>query len=239
MSNQGPAAEPTMEEILASIRRIISEDSGADEPAQAAEAAPPPAALEPEPLTEDDILELTEALPETQGLEAPEPIAEPVADPEPIAEAEPAPVPEFEDDDVDFAPEPVLEPEPAPVYEPIVVAEPAAPEPVAATGMAPQPAPIDETEADFDVEEPVMSAADTAQNESPSLLSSDAETAASAAFGALANSLITSSGGSRTLEDIVADMLRPMLKGWLDENLPSLVERLVAEEIERVARRKR
>ena len=70
------------------------------------------------------------------------------------------------------------------------------------------------------------------------LLSRDAESAASAAFGALANSLSSSNGG-RTLEDIVADMLRPMLKEWLDENLPALVERLVAEEIERVARRKR
>ncbi|PKQ09616.1 MAG: DUF2497 domain-containing protein [Alphaproteobacteria bacterium HGW-Alphaproteobacteria-12] len=236
-----------MEEILASIRRIISEDSGADEPAQAAEAAPPPAALEPEPLTEDDILELTEALPDDSGFEAPEPVGEPesiiepesIAAPEPVGEPEPAPAPDFEDDDIGFAPEPSPEPAPAPVYEPVVEAEPAASEPVAATGVAPRPAPIDEPEADFDVEEPVMSAADTAQNEAPSLLSSDAETAASAAFGALANSLITSSGGSRTLEDIVADMLRPMLKGWLDENLPSLVERLVAEEIERVARRKR
>ena len=188
---------------------------------------------------------MTEALQDDPGLEAPASIGEPepIAEPEPVGEPEPAPVPDFEDDDVDFAPEPspapAPEPAPAPVYEPVVEAEPAAPEPVAATGMAPQPAPIDETEADFDVEEPVMSAADTAQNEAPSLLSSDAETAASAAFRALANSLITSSGGSRTLEDIVADMLRPMLKGWLDENLPSLVERLVAEEIERVARRKR
>ena len=69
------------------------------------------------------------------------------------------------------------------------------------------------------------------------LLSRDAEAAASAAFGVLASSLASGSGG-RTIEEIVSDMLKPMLKDWLDENLPSLVERLVAEEIERVSRRK-
>jgi cell pole-organizing protein PopZ len=41
---------------------------------------------------------------------------------------------------------------------------------------------------------------------------------------------------ARTLEDLVQDMLRPMLKDWLDENLPTMVERLVRAEIERVAR---
>ena len=40
----------------------------------------------------------------------------------------------------------------------------------------------------------------------------------------------------RTIEDLVKDMLRPMLKNWLDDNLPGLVERLVRAEIERVSR---
>jgi cell pole-organizing protein PopZ len=39
-----------------------------------------------------------------------------------------------------------------------------------------------------------------------------------------------------TLEDLVKEMLRPMLKTWLDDNLPSMVERLVRAEIERVSR---
>lgn len=72
---------------------------------------------------------------------------------------------------------------------------------------------------------------------SPALISREAEAAASAAFGMLQTSLASSNSG-RTLEDIVVDMLRPMLKEWLDDNLPSLVERLVAEEIERIARRR-
>ena len=42
----------------------------------------------------------------------------------------------------------------------------------------------------------------------------------------------------QTLEDLMKDMLRPMLKAWLDENLPSLVERLVQAEIDRISRRR-
>jgi cell pole-organizing protein PopZ len=43
-------------------------------------------------------------------------------------------------------------------------------------------------------------------------------------------------GDSRTIEELVREMLRPMLKSWLDDNLPSLVEKLVRAEIERVSR---
>jgi cell pole-organizing protein PopZ len=39
----------------------------------------------------------------------------------------------------------------------------------------------------------------------------------------------------RTLEDLVREMLRPMLRSWLDDNLPTLVERLVLVEIDRIA----
>ena len=93
MSNQGQAQEPTMEEILASIRRIISEDSGPEESAEATEAAPPPPAPEPEPEPEDDILELTEALPEEPALEEPA-VEEPEPEPAPVAFApEPPPAP--------------------------------------------------------------------------------------------------------------------------------------------------
>jgi hypothetical protein len=41
---------------------------------------------------------------------------------------------------------------------------------------------------------------------------------------------------ARTLEDLVREMLAPLLKTWLDDNLPGLVERLVRAEIERVSR---
>jgi len=44
-------------------------------------------------------------------------------------------------------------------------------------------------------------------------------------------------GGSRTLEEIVMELMRPMLKEWLDQNLPPVVERIVQREVERIARR--
>lgn len=53
-------------------------------------------------------------------------------------------------------------------------------------------------------------------------------------FTMLAHTVLTNN--ARTLEDLVKDMLRPMLKSWLDDNLPTMVERLVRAEIERVAR---
>jgi cell pole-organizing protein PopZ len=69
----------------------------------------------------------------------------------------------------------------------------------------------------------------------PGLLLSEASAATAAtAFQSLANTVL--SQNARTLDDIVKDMLRPMLKSWLDDNLPTLVERLVRAEIERVAR---
>lgn len=69
------------------------------------------------------------------------------------------------------------------------------------------------------------------------LLSREADAAVSGAFRDLATSVLTGSG--RTIDDVVEDLLRPMLRDWLDDNLPSLVERLVREEIERVARGRR
>ncbi len=67
------------------------------------------------------------------------------------------------------------------------------------------------------------------------LLSDHAAAAVSSAFGTLAHTVVMQN--ARTLDDLVRDMLRPMLKAWLDENLPALVERLVSAEIERVSRR--
>ena len=68
------------------------------------------------------------------------------------------------------------------------------------------------------------------------LLSPEKSAAISGAFGTLAQTLMQN---SRTLEEVVADTLQPMLKSWLDDNLPSLVERMVREEIERVSRGRR
>jgi cell pole-organizing protein PopZ len=67
-----------------------------------------------------------------------------------------------------------------------------------------------------------------------SLLSNSTSAAVDSAFNTLAQTVLVQN--ARTLEDLVKDMMRPMLKGWLDDNLPGLVERLVRAEIERVSR---
>lgn len=173
MSDQ-TAPEPTMEEILASIRRIISEDDapkgeGAE---AAAEAAPAD--------DEDDVLELTERAHEEAPAESGEEV---MAPPEP--EAPPV---------VEARPEPVREPEP------VRAAEPVAPAPR---------------------EEP--------------LVSRRAATVAASAFRDL-SSAAQPPRESRTLEDIARELLQPMLRQWLDDNLPRIVETAVREEVERISR---
>ena len=66
------------------------------------------------------------------------------------------------------------------------------------------------------------------------LLSRETSAAVDSAFNSLAQTVLVQN--ARTLEDLVREMLRPMLKTWLDDNLPGMVERLVRAEIERVSR---
>ena len=68
----------------------------------------------------------------------------------------------------------------------------------------------------------------------PNILSRSTVSAVESAFNSLANTVL--SNNARTLEDLVKEMLRPMLKTWLDDNLPGVVERIVKTEIERVSR---
>ena len=66
------------------------------------------------------------------------------------------------------------------------------------------------------------------------LISAATSAAVDSAFNTLAQTVLVQNG--RTLEDLVREMLRPLLKTWLDDNLPGMVERLVRAEIERVSR---
>ena len=70
--------------------------------------------------------------------------------------------------------------------------------------------------------------------EEPPLLSEEAEGAVSASFQSLSESM--AAHGLEVAEGMAREMLRPMIKTWLDENLPAMVERLVRAEIQRVAR---
>ena len=67
-----------------------------------------------------------------------------------------------------------------------------------------------------------------------SIISANTSAAVDSAFNTLAHTVLVQN--ARTLEDLVREMLRPMLKAWLDDNLPSMVERIVRAEIERVSR---
>ena len=77
-------------------------------------------------------------------------------------------------------------------------------------------------------------AAARGEAERAQLLSRETSAAVDSAFNSLAQTVLVQN--ARTLEDLVREMLRPMLKTWLDDNLPGMVERLVRAEIERVSR---
>ncbi len=175
-----------MEEILASIRRIIADDQAKPEEAP----APAPRAAPPLP-ENDDVLDLAEVA---------EPVRKPPPKPEPVEEA-------MDFDSIDFD---ALEVEPEPPAPP--------PPPPSPPRRAPEPPP-----AAFEPEEPA-----------PRLTSQTTDASVNQAFSLLAHTVM--SQNARTLEDLVKDMLRPMLKAWLDDNLPVMVERMVRAEIERVSR---
>jgi cell pole-organizing protein PopZ len=68
-------------------------------------------------------------------------------------------------------------------------------------------------------------------------MSPRSDAAVASAFQQLTAKMLA--GSTRNMEELAEEMLRPMLRNWLDANLPPLVERLVREEIERVSRGRR
>ena len=186
MADEKGQREPSMEEILASIRQIISED-GKDEAqrADAGEADRNEAEQEPAPL------DLTQVVNEDGSVTQ-------------IADAEPAPIQRFEmespsestaqTEDLELVETPGQ-----PTYEPSRAAPPQGPD------------------------------------ELISPLS--AESIGSAFARLTGQTRLRRHADAATVEGLIQELLRPMLKDWLDENLPRLVERLVREEIERIAKR--
>lgn len=220
MAKAAASAEPSMEEILASIRRIIADEpdgkeAAASKPAPAKAAAPKPEvetmakpALDDEHISEEDLDKLfaqsgdDEDEPEMDVDDADdgeEPEVLDLADVATLDEAEPLDLVEgLKDDEAEVAfAEPAEEP-PRRSDSPKVEAPRSAPK----------------------GEDPLVSAA--------------ASAAVQSAFGQLSHTVLAAN--ARTLDDLVKEMLRPMLRSWLDENLPVIVERLVRAEIERVSR---
>jgi cell pole-organizing protein PopZ len=174
-------ADPSMEDILASIRRILSEDE-APAVAPVAEAHPPEAPVAETPVIDTDLPDADDVLSLDSSMLVEEPPAAPAI----------------------LALPPPVEPPPAVKAAPAMAA-------------------------------PSMAASDE-------LLGPAAAAAASSSVGTLIRTLAERQSlavyrGGPTLEDIVRDEMRPLLRAWLDENLPPLVERLVRAEIERVVGR--
>ena len=177
-----------MEEILASIRRIIADE----EPAKGT-------------TTEDST--------EREGAAAPPEMApRPMTPPPRVAPAAAAaPAPPKTDEEIDAMLAHLRGTSRQP---PGASAQPGVSEAIA------EPAPARDAQRPAIEERGLLSAATTA--------------AVDAAFDSLARTAQARSG--RTVEELVSELLRPMLKVWLDENLPEMVERLVRAEIERVSR---
>ncbi len=255
MTQPAKVTEPSMEEILASIRRIIADDEAKPPPAEAAK--PAPAAPAPKPQTMSDV-------PPSKITPAAKPAAERPAPPPAAAKPAPSPPPAAAEsnnqDDIDAllagldgataAPE-VRAPEPEPEPEPDVLelTDEMAVEVPAPTPSPPPPS-FRKVEPRDDLEfaeqpapprraatppsyEPVDYDAPPLPPQQP-ILAQTTVSAVESAFNSLAHTVLSSN--ARTLEDLVKEMLRPMLKSWLDDNLPGLVERIVKAEIERVSR---
>ena len=181
--NAKSPSEPSMEEIIASISRIITDEKTSVEP------------VRPDPGEKSEILELTEIVDEDGSVRR-------VAPETGSSERRPT--------------------------GPAAAGDPTAANATARSGPGP-------LRSEAEVEPRLELGRDR-------ILSSATSGAAAAAFaqlGALPRERrregeLPLGGVDRTLEDIVRDMLRPLLQTWLDENLPGIVERLVREEIARV-----
>lgn len=181
-----------MEEIIASISRIIAEDGRPGDPPR------------PAPTEKSDILELTEAVGEDGSVRriVPAPAADGTKPTPPEAATTPSPL-------LPLPPlGPRIEPEPP-------RAEPPRDDRAVGPGLP-------------RVRERILSAA-----------TSEAAAASFARLGTMPRDRsregeLLMGAGDRTLEDIVRETLRPLLQAWLDEHLPTIVERLVREEIARV-----
>lgn len=217
MANSGPGQNATVEEILASIRRAISEDDAKRTADRQSEAVPP--------------VDRRRPVPDTGG-------APFEAGPEPAGATEAIP------------PESVAEPtQTGPDHATIEHAIEQAIDGVRAEleGKRPQPMRLRPRQ----VEETALRSQQRAIPRAPrmasirrevqgtrtALISPRTDARVSASFDELTRAMIE--GNARKLDEAVEVLLRPMLKTWLEGNLPQMVERLVREEIERVSRGRR
>jgi uncharacterized protein len=210
MAQAAKSQEPSMEEILASIRRIIAEDDSeksAQRPAESAGVELNPAAAPAPP-------EAERAAEESRSPSPPESPAARTGARSGFAKAARSST--------------VLD-----LTEPMASFPSRSAMPAVDSSLASvPPAPVDQAVASEAV--PVTQSGGTQDDEPGGLMSTTTSDAVDSAFNALVQTVLVQN--ARMLEDLVREMLRPMLKVWLDDNLPGMVERLVRAEIERVSR---
>lgn len=249
-NKSGPVSstEPSMEEILASIRRILKEEQSAPEPA---EAQPPE--------EEEEILVLDPSMvvqPEAGHIPAQPEMPDAFAAALREASAEPAAPEQAAPDSEALMATPEAAFGLAMEGAPHLASEPAAPElpevaneaidlpedrnPAAET---PEHAMAAEAGA-AGTEKEISMQDDPNENVQPphGLLGEAASSAAASSIGSLVRSISSERSAAigrpgLTLEELVREELRPLLKSWLDSNLPTLVERIVRAEIERLVNR--
>jgi cell pole-organizing protein PopZ len=247
--NKPAPKEPSMDEILSSIRQIIADDDAAGAPRRPSiQAAPPPMQATPaqgggNSLDRDlsDMLDDIEPLAlspsqivdkatddDVGGFSFDSILADTGVEEEPVAAVAAPRLVEPNDIAFDVSDEEEEEDADLPAFDPPALAIVQAPEPEPEPVFTPPPAP-----------KPIAQAAPLPD---PRLTSDMAEQLLEPATQAAVRSSITKLNGlglgnsGATIESLMRDMLRPMLKEWLDENLPSVVERMVEKEIARVSR---
>jgi cell pole-organizing protein PopZ len=241
MAQAKKAEEPSMEEILASIRRIISdEDSQGAGDGGPAEKVETPVAEEAademgdaSEMSQDDLDKLFDMAGDDDDLEADEGADDMAAAMEADAEDDEA------DDVLELTEELAIPDDAMDMVEgmaddldgdagDVSFAEP----------LMPESEPEAEPEMDFDPDHllaamPIPDNLPNMSSDAP-LTSQHTGEAVHAAFDNLANMFVGSQ--AQTVEELVKEMLRPMLKAWLDQNLPPMVQQMVQKEIQRVTR---
>jgi cell pole-organizing protein PopZ len=262
LADQKGQQEPSMEEILASIRKIISEDDEAEKDNAETPKAPPGESAQSSQRADDGVLELTEmvespaalrpvsaVIPSTPAAPKDEDSIAILAELEDSGELD-----QPEDDGHDASVESVM----AAVRRmgtendtDEVAAEAAEDEADAAIDLVDGGGPdLTDDPAPFAIEpDPRPDDPDDDWDNDRNIITDSAATAASAALAELAGALgenrprtdagaaLSLGGSNRTVEDLVREMLRPMLREWLAANLPDLVQRLVRKEIKEMVRR--
>lgn len=253
--------EPTMEEILASIRKIISEDDPVTAEAateDAVEDAPEPMELTQMVSEDGSVVDLR-----AERQANPKPAAKESLGEEPVGEeAAEAPTDPGSDEESESAVVEPLVPQGTRVHaelvsedEDAIQLEPQDPEPASRDSeleLVSEIEPEIEPEAEFEIDaetkpedladiEEVRAIQAAADPEPESLVSAEATAAATAAMSRLKDRLAAGNafagGSDRSLEALVRETMAPHLKSWLDRNLPELVERIVREEIEKMVKR--